>query len=412
VTEIRAFPAHLVRPEWAARVVSPMHDAMRPEQRESVRRSNPDSYLHVTMRQDDPDGGGDPEQMAVRSMAALTRLLDAGAFRSFDDPSVYAYQLRAKGHIQTGLVVEVPVAAFAAGEVRGHENVQPARVSALQRHLEAVPARSDPVALMHRPNAALTDIMRSATDAEPVLQIDPDPDVGQSVWRLTDPNVTEAISSALATEVLYVADGHHRVAASVAAWKDQGCPDQGAILCVAFPTDQLEIRAFHRRVRGPIDVGDLRAGLAADFTLDAIAAPSPERGTVEVYAGGEWLRAVPRITQRPAGAEGFDVALLHRDILGPLLGLADPADVRIEYVSDLEPIEGLVERSDMDDGAVFALAPPTVADLLDVADRGEIVAPKSTYFHPKPRSGVFVRLLGSVPGDREPKEQGWHHGNA
>jgi uncharacterized protein (DUF1015 family) len=412
VTEIRAFPAHVVRPGWAARVVSPMHDALRPEQRESIRRSNPDSYLHVTMRQDDPDGGGDPDKIATRSMAALSRLLDAGAFRSFDEPSIYAYRLRAEDHIQTGLVVEVPVAAFAAGEVRLHENVQPARVSALQRHLEAVPARSDPVALMHRPSADLTDIVSAVTDAEPVLQIEPDPDVAQSVWRITDPDVIAGIGAALAAEVLYVADGHHRVGASVAAWKDHGRPDHGAILCVVFPTDQLEIRAFHRLVRGPVDARALRAGLADGFALEVLEGPAPERGAIDVYVGGEWLRALPRDPGRHEGAEAFDVASLHRDILGPLLGLADPADARIEYVSDLEPVEGLARRADADDGAAFALAPPPVVELLDVADRGEVVAPKSTYFHPKPRSGVFVRLLDSVPGDREPKEQGWHLGSA
>lgn len=404
MSEIRAFPAHIVRPEWAARVISPMHDALRPEQREAIRRTNPDSYLHVTMRQDDPDGGSDRDLLAARSNAALARLLEAGAFRSFDEPSIYAYQLRTDDHVQTGLVAEVPVSAFDAGQVRVHENVQPARVSALKHHLEAVPARSDPVALMYRPDPGVRIIVEGAMDKEPILQADPDPDVGQAVWRLEAPEAIEGIAAAFADEILYVADGHHRVAAAVEAWNDRGRPSEASVLCVLFPTDQLVIRAFHRRVEGPVEAAALTKRLRHRFALTPLVGPAPERGAIDVYVGGEWLRAAPKDASRPPGAEGFDVALLHRDILGPSLEITDPADPRIEYVSDLEPIAGMIERCNADGGAAFALAPPLVSELLDVADRGEVVAPKSTYFHPKPRSGVFVRLLDSVPSDREPKE--------
>ena len=404
MSEIRAFPAHVVRPEWAGRVVSPMHDALRPEQREAIRRTNPDSYLHVTMREDDPDGGTDRDELATRSNEALARLLEAGAFSSFDEPSIFAYQLRTADHVQTGLVAEVPVSSFDAGQVRIHENVQPARVSALKHHLEWVPARSDPVALMHRPDVSVTDLVKAVVDAEPILRIDPDPEVAQTVWRIEDHRAIERIAEAFADEVLYVADGHHRVAAAIEAWNDRGRPKDDAVLCVLFPTDQLVIRAFHRRARGPVDAPAFSKSLQDRFELNPLGGPSPEPGAIDVYAEGEWFRAAPRDASRPAGAEGFDVALLHRDVLGPALGLADPADPRIEYVSDLEPIDAMIGRCDEDGGVGFALAPPPVSELLDVADRGEVVAPKSTYFHPKPRSGVFVRLLDSVPGDRGPKE--------
>jgi uncharacterized protein (DUF1015 family) len=393
VTAVRPFPGLVVRQAWASRVVSPMHDALEPEERAAIRAENPDSYLHVTRRTDDPDGAGGLDSVAAESRAALNRLLEADAFRRFPEPGCFAYRLAAGGHVQTGVVAEVPVAAFESGEVRGHEDVDPARVEALRLHLEGVPARSDPVAIMHRPVPEIAGAMKAVVDADPVVRIGSPDDLEQTVWRLAETEGLEAVTAGLAEQVLYVADGHHRVAASIAAWKRGGGPPEAGILCALFPTDELEVIAFHRLVQGPIDPRVLRGALDERFVVDGIGRPDPIPGSIDVYVGGTWLRATPRDSSRPTGAAGLDVARLQDDVLGPMLGVRASGDPRLEFASALVSPHELASRCDTSGGVLFLLSPPSLDELMDVADLGDTVVPKSTYFHPKPRSGVFLRLV-------------------
>jgi uncharacterized protein (DUF1015 family) len=370
-----------------------MHDALAPEERAAIRAANPDSYLHVTRRTDDPDATGGPDTLSAEGRAALDRLLEAGAFRPFPEAGCFAYRLAALGHIQTGVVAEVPVAAFESGDVRGHEDVDPARVEALRLHLEGVPARSDPVAIMHRPDPEIAGAIKGIVDGAPVVRIGSPDDVEQTVWRLAEAEGMEAVMAGLAEQVLYVADGHHRVAASLAAWERAGRPPGAGILCVLFPTDELQVIAFHRLVHGPIDRRALRRALDERFVLDGIARPDPVPGSIDVYLEGQWFRAMPRDSSRPSGAAGLDVARLQDEVLGPMLGVQAFGDPRLEFASDLVPTDELAKRCDAGGGAMFLLHPPSVDELMDVADRGDVVVPKSTYFHPKPRSGVILRLV-------------------
>lgn len=393
MTAVRAFPSFVVRQDWASRVVSPMHDALSPDERAAIRAANPDSYLHITRRTDDPDATGDPDTLAAEGRSALARLLDADAFRPFPEAGCFVYRLAALSHVQTGVVAEVPVAAFASDDVRGHEDVDPARVEALRLHLEAVPARSDPVAIMHRPHPEVVRAIKGIVDEEPVVRIGSPDDVEQTVWRLAEAEGLEAITAGLAEQVLYVADGHHRVAASIEAWERASRPPDAGILCVLFPTDELQVLGFHRLVHGPIDVPALRRALDERFVLEDIERPDPAPGSIDVYLEGRWVRAVPRDSSRQSGAAGLDVARLQDAVLGPMLGVQAFGDPRLEFASDLESADELARRCDAAGGALFLLHPPSVDELMEVADRGDTVVPKSTYFHPKPRSGVFLRLV-------------------
>jgi uncharacterized protein (DUF1015 family) len=393
VTVVRPFPGLVVRQDWAQRVVSSMHDALEPEERAAIRAENPDSYLHVTLRTDDPDATGGPDDVAAEARAALSRLLEADAFRSFPEPGCFAYRLAAAGHVQTGVVAEVPVAAFESGDVRGHEDVDPARVEALRLHFEGVPARSDPVAIMYRPTSEIAAAMKAVVDDDPVVRIGSPDDLEQTVWRLAEDEGLRTIAAGLAEQILYVADGHHRVAASIEAWKRAGAPREAGILCALFPTDELRVIAFHRLVQGPIDGRALRRALDEAFVLEDIGRPDPASGSIDVYLEGGWFRAMPRDPFRPTGAAGLDVARLQDAVLGPMLGVQASGDPRLEFASGLVPPDELARRCDESGGALFLLHPPSLDELMEVADRGDTVVPKSTYFHPKPRSGVFLRLV-------------------
>lgn len=391
MTEIRPFRASVVRPEWAARVVSPMHDSLTPEERSEIKSANPDSFLHVTRRAGDPGESHDPEVAASEGTAALERLLSMDAFRELPEPSLFVYRIGSDGTGHTGIVAEVPVASFERGDVRVHEDVQPDRVEALTRFMEGLPAISDPVALLFMSDPEVVRIIDEVAGSEPLLRVALDPDVTQTVWRVTDPASVSAIAARLASTVTYVADGHHRVAASIAVSKRLEDPSDAAVLCVLYPADQLSVLAFHRLVVGSVDGDELRRGLAqTGFTVEATSEPRPGPGSFAIRVGGRWWRATPG-SPRPPGVAGLDVTRLHAELLQPLLNVADVVDPRLEVIPDTVTIADLAMRADRDGGALFLLHPPSVAELVEVADRGEVVVPKSTYFLPKPCSGVFLR---------------------
>ena len=389
MTEVRPFRASVVRPEWASRVVSPMHDSLAPEGRAAIKALNPDSFLHVTRRAGDPGETADPAEAAAQGMAELERLLAEGAFREFPDPSLFVYRLESGGSSHTGIVAEVPVGAFERGDVRGHEDVQPDRVDALARYLEGVGVSSDPVALMFAPDAEVALVLEDVVREDPVLEVETT--TPQTVWRIADPVAQSTIAARLGSAVTYVADGHHRVAASIAASKRLEDPSHAAILCVLYPADQLRVLAFHRLVAGPVDEQALRRGLNERFTVEETQVPQPGPGSFAIRVGGRWLRAVPRDPNRRPGVAGLDVTRLHADLLRPLLGVADAGDARLEVIPEVVPVEKLTARADEERGALFLLAPPSVEELVEVADRDEVAPPKSTYFVPKPMSGVFLR---------------------
>lgn len=390
MTEIRPFRASVVSPAWAARVVSPMHDSLAPEERAGIKRSNPDSFLHVTRRAGDPGESDDPEIAASAGTAALDRLMREGAFEELEDPSLFVYRIDVDGAGHVGIVGEVPIEAFKGADVRGHEDVQPDRVEALSLYLEGVGASSDPVALMVHPDPELSSVLADVCDGRPILRIGEEPEPVQRVWRVEDPAVLDAISSRLRGSVMYVADGHHRVAASIAASERMSEPARAGVLCVVYPADELRVLAFHRLVHGPIDPAVGRS-LLERFAVEDAAEPLPETGTFAVRHDGRWLR-VSAQGARPAGVAGLDVTRLHREVLHPLLGISDAADPRLEVVPDTVPVRELADRVDREGGLLFVLAAPAIEEIFEVADRGEIVPPKSTYFVPKPMSGVFLRV--------------------
>jgi uncharacterized protein (DUF1015 family) len=390
VTEILPFPAALVRAEWADRVVAPMRDTLAPEIAAAVRASNPDSYLHVT-RAAEP--GEDP-MAAVRDNArALARLLDAGAFRRLEEPSMFVYRLRAGHHTQTGIVAEIPVEPFVDGSIRGHEGVHEERVEGVVRHFTQVSARSDLVALMFRRDPVIDEAIVTATRAPPDLVVS-DPDLEQTVWILGSRQAVSAVSEVIGKQILYITDGHHRVAASVRRWEEAGRPADHHVLVVLFPDDQLRAFAFHRRVVGPVDAESLLERVRRACIVEVADGPVAGPGFPGLYLDRRWYRLGDRRGGRRPGMAGLDVTFVHGAILEPMFGLVDADNPRLEVVSATVAVEDITDRCDADEGALFLLAPPTLTQLVEVADRGEFMPAKATYFDPKPRSGLFLSLSG------------------
>jgi uncharacterized protein (DUF1015 family) len=386
--QLEPFPARIVRPGWAEQVVSPMHDSLTAEERAAMMAERPYSWLHVSRTPEDR-----PEDEVVEVEAtALQRLLDAGAFEDFHEPALYVYRLRAEDHEQTGIVGEVPHEAFVEGRVLGHEGVERERVDALELHLGRVGAASTLVALMFRADDDVRKLVDAATQEEPLRSFSAD-GAEQTVWRIDDPDVIERIRDRLDRQVLYITDGHHRATASVELWERAGRP-AGGVPAVLFPDDELRMLAFHRRVLGPLPMSarQLLASLRERADLEPGGPGPDERGTVGVYTDGAWHRLIFRPDGSGVGVESLDVTRLHREILEPVFGIEERSDASLEFVSAAVPREELLRRVDEDGGAAFTLVPPTFEQFVSVADRNEEMPPKATFFDPKPRAGLFLRM--------------------
>jgi uncharacterized protein (DUF1015 family) len=301
---------------------------------------------------------------------------------AYDDaaPAVYVYRQVRDGVAFTGVVGEVAVAAFVDGRARGHEAVQAQRVDSLVRHRETPDVPPALVALLHDAGPAFVRTVDELA-ATPALLDFPGPrGFRQQVWRVPPGDATQALVVELSAATLYIADGHHRVAAELAAWHRDGEPAGSGVLCVLHPMDGLQLSAFHRRVTGPVDLPALLGLLGETFAVEATASrPAPATGGFGLYAGGRWHVLTPL----DAG-DGLDIELLQRAVL-------DRLGQRIEIAPAKTAVDELTRRCDSDEGVLFTLAPPPLTALTRLADAGGVMPPKTTYFEPKPCAGIFRR---------------------
>jgi uncharacterized protein (DUF1015 family) len=389
MTLVRPVRARLVTAPWAARVVSPLHDVLTESERRAVLADNPDSYLHVTSDPLALPGTlGDAPADAAQARA-LRRLLDQGAYRCLPEPSAFVYRMREGDDEHTGVVASVGLAGFADGRVLGHERVQSARVEGLVRHYDRVTMRSELVALFHRAEptvAALTDRVRQKPA---VLEFTDAGGIEQSVWR-AQPTESAALVRQLGEQRLYVADGHHRVAAALRCWERDGRPEGASVLCALYPQDQVFLHAFHRRVRGPLAVPELLDALGSNFVVRRAAGPDVRPGSIGLYGAGRWHLLTPRERRSVTGVGGLDVTMLDDRVLRPLLGIHD-GDPRMDFLPELRNLEPSIRACDEDRGVLFTLHAPRLVDLISVAERREVMSAKTTYVRPKPRTGVFLQ---------------------
>ena len=385
---VRSVSAHMVTPQWAARVVSPLHDVLTETERRKILANNPDSYLHVTsdpLALIEPPGEGATESVQAR---ALQRLLESGAYLPVPEPAVFVYRMSDRGREHTGVIASVAVAGCNDGRVLGHEAVQSERVAGLVRHYGQVSKRSELVTLFHPVDSLVAELTARVVAQPALLDFTDSSGVTQSVWR-AGPAEAAVLARQLSNHRLYVADGHHRLAAATTCWERDGQPESGAVLCALYPQDHIALHAFHRRVRGPVALPALLDGLGTRFDIAPARDLGVGPGTIGMYADGRWCVLHPREPRRLPGVAGLDVTMLHEEVLLPLLGI-DCNSPRLEFVPDLRDLGATMRECDAEQGIVFALHAPDIEELISVAERHEVMSPKTTYVQPKPRTGIFL----------------------
>jgi uncharacterized protein (DUF1015 family) len=306
-------------------------------------------------------------------------------------------------HVQRGLVAGCHVDDYDAELIKKHEKTRKDKEDDRTRLIDTLSADTGPVFLTYRDDAAVTALVNAKTKEQPLHDFTAPDGIRHTVWRIAGGQ--EWVKAFGAVPVTYIADGHHRAAsaARVARLRRErnpahtGAEEYNWFLCVLFPASELKILPYNRIV---LDLNGLTpAALLAKvkdlFGLVENANPSPARvGEVSMYLGGKWygLRCVADAGADPVSR--LDVSVLLDKLLGPVLGITDVrTSKRIDFVGGIRGTGELVKRVDSEGGVAFSLYPVTLGQLMDIADAGQIMPPKSTWFEPKLRSGLFIHTF-------------------
>jgi uncharacterized protein (DUF1015 family) len=405
---LHPFRALRPRPEVADQVAAVPYDVVNRAEAAELARGNPRSFLHVGRSDIDlpEDVDAYDPRIYLRAREALDQFVLEGTLLRDQEPALYLYRQTMDGREQVGVVGCVHVDDYEHDLIRKHEKTRPDKEDDRTRHVLALNANAEPVFLTYRQRPEIDALVARETAGPPLYDFTAPDGVRHTVWQ-----VTASAGLARAFEPIphsYVADGHHRSASAWRAGKElrgknsrhQGDEEYNWFLAVLFPSEQLRILPYNRVVR------DLN-GLEPETVLERLrdvgrvqpaSSPDPDRpGVFGVYLGGRWYRLEldPASIDRSDPIASLDVALLQDRVLSPILGIGDPrTDKRIDFVGGIRGPAELARRVDSGEMAIaFALYPTSLEQLMAVSDAGQVMPPKSTWFEPKLRSGLFVHEL-------------------
>lgn len=411
---IYAFDGYLIKAASAAEVVAPAYDAASAHTRREFIDANPKNYLGCTRLSEDFPESKQPttDELFQINRAKLIEILNSGAYQKIDQPSIYIYRLSQKGHSQIGVVCEIPVEDYQNGNLRKHENTRSDKEDLLADYQKVVGVSSSPICIAHPPHAGVDKFLNAYTATDPDLDFISQDGVAQQIWRVVDAaqlNVAQKLFAEI--ETTYLTDGHHRAAASCRYAqmcknkKDHGNQPYDQLLVAMFAADQLNLLPFHRVVRdlNGLSGEQLLTALRADFSVTENAgdnfAPSAH-GEFGILINRRWhkLQIKPNLINAHDPVASLDVSILQDHILQPILGINDVrTDARLDYVAG--------DCSDVykkcADGWALGIAtyPTAMHQLFAVADADKLMPPKSTFFEPKTRAGIFIRpykVIGEV----------------
>lgn len=396
-------PFRALRPprDKAALVAAPPYDVVNTREARALAAGNDDSFLHVSRPEIDLAAGVDEHAPEVYARAAenLANLRARGVLATDPSPRLYLYAQRLGAHRQIGVVGCVSVDEYERDVIRKHEKTRADKEDDRTRHIDAVSAHDEPVFLAYRASRAIDAVVARATTAAPDYDFVSADGVGHTFWALDDDDTVELVARFAAVPTLYVADGHHRSAAAtrVHALREGTAGEHDVFLAVLFPDDQLRIMAYNRLVRDRQrrDPAAILDALRAVLDVTPASSPTPpEPRSMCFYVGGAWHLGRPRAGSWDASdpVASLDVSLCQNLVLGPVFGITDPRrDPDIDFVGGIRGTEELVRRV-ADEGWSLAVSmyPTSIGELLTVSDAGALMPPKSTWFEPKLRSGLFV----------------------
>jgi uncharacterized protein (DUF1015 family) len=401
---IKPFAALRPPPDLAQNICEFPYDVMSSEEARQIASGNPLSFLHVSKPEIDLAPGTNvyaPEVYA-RGKANFRKLIADGALRQDEQPCFYLYRQVMGRHSQIGLVAVASCDDYLEGIIRKHELTRPDKEEDRVRHIETLDSQTGPVFLTYRAVPALEELVAGKTAAKPEIDFTASDGVRHTSWLIAESATLERIEQEFKrVPFFYIADGHHRCAAAARVYQTRkGAGNTGHFLAVIFPHNQMQILPYNRVLKdlNGMTPEQLLARLDGVFVLQRNDSPTPTgKHELGLYLDGRWhtLSFRPRFAATTDPIEKLDVTLLQKYVLAPLLGIDDPrTSHRIQFVGG---IRGTVELEKLvNDGkyaCAFSMFPTSIEDLMTVADAGGLMPPKSTWFEPKLRDGMFCHLL-------------------
>lgn len=412
---LRKFKAWRPKDGLEKDVASYPYDVLSSEEARDLAQDNPYSFLHVVKPEIDFPEGTDLYSQPVYDKAKenFNKFIQEGILIQEEYPRLYIYRQTMKGREQYGIVGCVSVKDYDVDVIKKHEHTRPAKEQDRIKHVDITNANAGPIFLTYKAREPINRLVAETIKNTPVYDFTAPDGIGHTVWVIKDDTISERIITEFGeTDFLYVADGHHRSAsaAKVANMRKEASPghtgeeEYNFFLAVLFPDEQLQILDYNRVLKhlNNRTEEELFQALEDIFSIEKMGAEPykpKKKGEISMYLDHTWYRLTikPEIayTNQRDPVKSLDISVLQGNILGPFFGIDDPrTSDDIDFIGGIRGLEELVRLVDSGKFRVaFAIYPVSIQELMNIADAGKVMPPKSTWFEPKLRSGLLVHTL-------------------
>ena len=408
---VRAFKG--IRPveELASKIAALPYDVMNSEEAREMVKGNPHSFLHVDRAEIDLDPSIDVHDKKVYEKARenLDKMISDGEYMQDDHPCLYIYRQIMNGRAQTGLVFCASIDDYINNNIKKHEFTRADKELDRINHVDYCDANTGPIFLTYKEDDVASEVIKAWCKRKPIYDFTSEDGISHIVWVIDNEIiVNEIIALFKDVNAFYIADGHHRSASAVKVGLKRreanpnytGEEEFNYFLAVAFPDNDLMVMDYNRVVKDTngLTKEQLIEKLSDKFIItrsETQVKPS-KKHTFGMFIEDEWylLAAKDGIFDKEDPIDSLDVAILQNNVLTPILGIEDVrTSDRIDFIGGIRGIDELERRVHKDMKIAFSMYPTEVSDIMNVADIGEVMPPKSTWFEPKLRSGLFVHKL-------------------
>ncbi len=409
---IRPFQAYRPKKGLEDKIAALPYDVYNREEACAAVKGNPLSFLNIDRAETQFDDSVDTyaDEVYAKAHELLWGMIERGDFVQEDKPIYYIYELTMEGRVQTGIVACASVDDYQNQVIKKHENTRADKELDRIRHVEACKAQTGPIFLAYRADDVIREILARTKKEQALYDFTTQDTITHRVWCIRNDADVQAIENAFAKiGQIYIADGHHRCASAVKVGlkKREEFPDYtGAeefnyFLSVLFADEELMIMDYNRVVKdlNRLSEQDFVTRVSEIFEIvktDKVCTKPSAKGEVAMLVGDTWyLLKLREAYRNEHPVDGLDVAVLQNHVLAPILGIGDPkTDKRIDFVGGIRGMEELWRRVHTDSAVAFAMYPTSIQELFAVADAGLLMPPKSTWFEPKLRSGLFIHTIG------------------
>ena len=408
---IRAFKAFRPKIGLASKIAALPYDVMNSEEAREMVRDNEYSFLHVDRAEVNLPKDTNIYDKAVYEKARdiLDKMIQDGLYVQDDNPCMYIYRQTMNGNSQTGLVICAAIDDYINDKIKKHEHTRKDKEIDRINHVDYCDANTGPIFLTYRNKAEIYKIMDKCIQNEPLYDFISEDGNGHTVWIINNNSDIENLTKLFKTvDSLYIADGHHRAksAVEVGLKRRKENPDYTGeeefnyFLAALYPDNELEVLDYNRTVKdlNGLNEEEFLSAIEKDFKIKVSkeAVKPRRRHTFGMYMNNIWyeLEAKDGTFNEEDPMERLDVSILQNNLLSPILGIDDPTKSdRIEFIGGIRGIKELEKRANKDMKVSFSMFATTIDDIMSIADSGMIMPPKSTWFEPKPRSGLFIHKL-------------------